>query len=407
MNDLSDELLNQMPGGYFYFAEGGILGGINQTLLDQLGYEAPEVVGQSVEALLTIASRIFYQTHFYPLLKLQGTADEIFLSLRMKNGQPLPVLLNAATLQQGDSRVYQCVCLPVHQRQKYEEEILQAKREAQLALRENKELLEAKQTLEQHQQLLDQQLAELAQKNGQLWQFSKLITHDLQEPLRKITLLADALRQQDGQRRVLDEDKLLGRIMTASQSMRALIRRLGAYLSLEIDPKQVGVIDLQQVVLKAKERVSQQHRVAIRLVTQELPPIEGDGEQLADLFVELMANSVLFGSQPADSPLEITITGQLIEHNRFRSLPGKYHYEDFVRITYLDNGPGLKAGQGDQLFAIHKRTSAGLLTLGFGLAICKKIIDNHGGMISVSPNRGVGAEFIILLPVRTPTQLNN
>lgn len=400
MNDWSDELLNQMPGGYFYFAEGGILLGINQTLLDQLGYSTPEVVGQSVEALLTIASRIFYQTHFYPLLKLQGKADEIFLSLGMKNGQSLPVLLNAASLKRGDSRVYQCVCLPVRQRQQYEEEILLAKREAQQALRENKELLEAKQTLEQHQHLLDQQLTELAQKNGQLWQFSKLITHDLQEPLRKITLLADALRQQEGQRLELDEGKLLGRIIEASQSMRALIRRLGDYLSLEVDPERIGLIDLQQVVLNASERVSQQHGTTVRLVTHDLPQLEGDGGQLVDLFIELMTNSVLFSNQAAHPPLEITITGQLIKHNSFRSLLGKYHYADFIRITYSDNGPGLKIGLGNELFLIHKKSSAGLLKLGFGLAICKKIIDNHGGMISVSPNNSEGAEFIILLPIQ-------
>lgn len=407
MNDLSGELLNQMPGGYFYFAEGGILLGINQSLLDQLGYNTPEVVGQSVETLLTIASRIFYQTHFYPLLKLRGKANEIFLSLRMKNGQSLPVLLNAASLKRGDSRVYQCVCLPVHQRQKYEEEILQAKREAQQALLENKELLVAKQTLEQHQQLLDQQLAELAQKNEQLRQFSKLITHDLQEPLRKITLLADALRQEEGQRLALDESKLLGRIMAASQSMRSLIRRLGDYLSLEVDPQQVGQIDLQQVVLKAKERVSQQHTTEIRLVTGELAQVEGDRGQLVALFIELMTNSVRFTNQPAHSPLEITIAGQLIKHNSFRSLPDKYSYQDFIRITYSDNGPGLKAGLGDQLFLIHKKISAGLLKLGFGLAICKKIIDNHGGMISVTPDSGSGAQFIILLPVRHPTLITS
>ncbi|QDK77525.1 PAS domain S-box protein [Spirosoma sp. KCTC 42546] len=407
MNGLSDELLNQMPGGYFYFTEEGILLGINQTLLDQLGYDAPDMAGKPVEALLTIASRIFYQTHFYPLLKLQGKADEIFLSLRMKNGQALPVLLNAASLKRDDSRVYQCVCLPVRQRQKYEEEILQSKREAQQALRENKELLEAKQTLEQHQHLLDQQLTELAQKNQQLWQFSKLITHDLQEPLRKITLLADALRQEEGQGLVLDEGKLLDRIMAASQSMRALIRRLGDYLSLEVDPEQIGLIDLQQVVVNASERVSQQHVTNIRLVTHDLPQIEGDRGQLVNLFIELMTNSVLISHQPAHPPLEITITGQLIEQNSFRSLPGKYRYEEFIRITYSDNGPGLKIGLGDQLFLIHKNTSAGLLKLGFGLAICKKIIDNHGGMISVTPNSGSGAEFVILLPVRHHNLITN
>ena len=261
MSGLSGELLNQMPGGYLCFTEEGVLVSINQTLLDHLGYEALEVVGHSVESLFTIASRIFYQTHFYPLLKLQGKAEEIFLSLRMKNGQPLPVLLNAATIRQGERLGYQCVCLPVRQRQQYEDEILLARRQAEEALAENRELIEAKQALEVQQHLLDQQLVELAQKNGQLLQFGKLITHDLQEPLRKITLLADALRQEGGQRLLLDEGKLLGRMIDASQHMRALIRRLREYLLLEAAPHRLAQVDLQQVVQEALERVGQQRPV--------------------------------------------------------------------------------------------------------------------------------------------------
>ncbi|GAB3335226.1 hypothetical protein GCM10027299_44040 [Larkinella ripae] len=392
-----------MPAGYFQFDEQGTLVSINRTLLTQLGYNAPEVTGRSIESLLTIASRIFYQTHFYPLLKLQGKADEIFLSLRMKSGGSLPVLLNASRIKPGDSPVYQCICMAVHQRQKYEEEILRAKHLAEQALRENKELAEAKQALERHQQLLDHQLVELQQKNQELWQFGKLITHDLQEPLRKIALLADVLREDVRENLLAEDRRLLDRIIEASENMRELIRRLREYLLLEAAPHRFTAVDLQQVMKEAETRVSQQFETdGIQLTTEGLPRVEGDPRQLIELFVQLMKNSVQFRTQPGQVAVELTVAGQLIEHNGFRAIQGKYRYEEFVRITYRDNGPGIEAGLSDKLFQIHKKPSAGFLGLGFGLAICKKIVANHGGVISVNTSGRAGAQFTILLPVRQP-----
>ncbi|GAB4025410.1 sensor histidine kinase [Spirosoma koreense] len=402
--ELSTKLLNQLPGGYVCFSDEGILLGINQTLLDQLGYEATEVIGQSIERLLTIASRIFYQTHFYPLLKLQGKAEEIFLSLRMKTGEALPILLNAATIQQDDLLLHQCICLTVRQRQQYEEQILEAKRIAQQAQLENTELIAAKQALEQQQHLLDEQLVELQQKNQEFWQFGKLITHDLQEPLRKITLLADALQQEANGSLVLDEGKLLGRIIDASQRMRELIRRLRDYMLLEAIQYTNHPADIASLVVDAKELVSQQRATTdIQLAIQDLPPIDGDRGQLLELFFQLIDNSVRFRHHPIQGSVEITITGQLVDFNRYRASPGKYHYQPFVQITYTDNGPGIQTELGEKVFQIHKKPGTGLTGLGFGLAICQKVVGNHGGTISLNPASKRGAQFIILLPVQRIT----
>lgn len=401
MSGVANKLLDQMPGGFLCFTEAGLVLTINQTLLDQLGYEPSAVVGRSVESLLTTASQIFYQTHLYPLLKLQGKADEIFLSFRMQNGQSLPVLLSAATVGQGELSTYQCVCLVVRQRQKYDEEMIQAKRVAEQALRENSELAQAKEALEISQQLLDQQLMELEQKNQQLLQFGKLITHDLQEPLRKIMMLADLLGQDVEENQVVSDQKLVSRISQASQTMRELIQRLRKYQLLDSVPLRIEPTDLGQVLLDAKAIVDQQWKAGdSRLIHQGMPLIEGDRSQLVELFVQLMDNSVRFNHHPGHIPVEITVTGQLIEHNSFRSTQGKYRYQEFVRITYSDNGPGLDAGLGDKLFQIHKKASADSLGLGFGLAMSAKIVDNHGGMISANTSGKLKTQFIILLPIR-------
>src|ERR1051325_1521698 len=91
-----DDLLNTAPCGFMTFTDEGTIRAVNATLLKLLGAAADELEGQHVESILPVASRIFYQTHFFPLLKLHGEASEIYFSLRSKNGEDIPVLVNAA-----------------------------------------------------------------------------------------------------------------------------------------------------------------------------------------------------------------------------------------------------------------------------------------------------------------------
>jgi sigma-B regulation protein RsbU (phosphoserine phosphatase) len=399
----SHDTINQIPCGYFSFTEAGIVAEINRTLLNQLGYEREEVVGKTVEVLLPIASRIFYQTHFYPLLTLQGSANEIFLTLRSHMGEDVPVLLNAVSAQQDNAKIYRCVCIAVWQRQKYEEALLHARQVAEQALYENKELIEAKQDLERHQQLLDKQLVELQQKNQELFQVGKLITHDLQEPLRKITLLADLMRHNDDKNLEGESSQLLDKIVGASRNLRGLIHRLREYIQFEIARYDFAPVELNAILLKAQTRISLIHQTTdIQLTVEQLPQIDGDSKQLTELFAQLIDNSVRHRPQSADSPVEITIKGHLIEHNSFQTIQEKYNYVKYIQITYTDNGPGLDKRLAEKAFQIHKRVDSGFLGLGFGLAICKKIVDNHGGIISVnSENKlGTGAHFNILLPAK-------
>ncbi len=91
------DLLSVMPCGIVCFTANGIISYINEPLLQQLQYSADEVVGVHVETLLTISSRIFYQTHFFPLLTLQGTVNEVFMTLLAKDKTYVPVLVNGTT----------------------------------------------------------------------------------------------------------------------------------------------------------------------------------------------------------------------------------------------------------------------------------------------------------------------
>src|ERR1043165_3019057 len=136
-----DDLLNTAPCGFLSFADDGEILMINATLLDSLRYAEDELRGRHVESLLPVASRIFYQTHFFPLLKLHGKVEEIYLSLRAKSGEEVPVLINAVRRERGGVAANDCILVQIRQRNQYEDEILRATKVAEEATRAKDEFL--------------------------------------------------------------------------------------------------------------------------------------------------------------------------------------------------------------------------------------------------------------------------
>lgn len=131
-----DELLNDAPCGFLAFADDGAIRRVNATLSNLLGCAPGEIEGRHVESILSVGGRVFYQTHFFPLLKLHGRADEIYLALRAKSGEEVPVLANAVRRERAGGPVNECVFLPMRQRSRYEDALLQhRKRERQIAER--------------------------------------------------------------------------------------------------------------------------------------------------------------------------------------------------------------------------------------------------------------------------------
>ena len=133
MSHQIDEVLNNAPCGFLSFTDDGLIVLTNVTLAKLLGYETDSLRGKKFEMILPIASRIFYQTHFFPLLKLHGKIEEIYFSLRAKEGHDIPMLINASRRCETEDFVYDCIFIPILQRIKYEDEILKAKKAAEIA----------------------------------------------------------------------------------------------------------------------------------------------------------------------------------------------------------------------------------------------------------------------------------
>ncbi|HYN89934.1 MAG TPA: histidine kinase dimerization/phospho-acceptor domain-containing protein, partial [Ardenticatenaceae bacterium] len=136
-----DSLLDTAPCGFLAFADDGTIVLVNATLLDWLGYQRGEVQGRHVESILPLAGRIFYQTHFFPLLKMHGKVEEVYLLLRSKHGDHVPILANAVRQERTEVAVNNCIFFPMRQRSRYEDELLQAKKDAEEANRLKDEFL--------------------------------------------------------------------------------------------------------------------------------------------------------------------------------------------------------------------------------------------------------------------------
>lgn len=394
-----DELLNSAPCGFLSFTDDGKLVLVNDTLLGLLEYARGELLGRHVESLLSLASRIFYQTHFFPLLRLHGKAEEIFLSLRTKSGGDLPVLVNASRREREGGLVNHCALIPVRERRKYEDEILKARRAAEEALRNNEELTRARQELEVHARQLDQKLSRLQQKNQELARISSILSHDLREPLRKLSIFAGLFTPQDKEALSSTGRRSLERIKAVSVKMDQLVTALQQFVSLEVAGDPLEEVDLGDALDCARRLVFEEAGLGMaQLRSQPLPTLQGRRRQLVLLFVHLLDNAVKF-RKPQESP-RIDIECQLLQQNSYRTLQDKYHYTDFVRIVVADNGIGFDNQYSHYVFEALKKLDPGSPGLGFGLAICRKVVENHNGTISAESEPGKGTRLTLLLPLR-------
>ncbi|WP_257455389.1 sensor histidine kinase [Archangium lipolyticum] len=394
----AEDLLDIAPCGFFSFTDEGTLVVVNDTLLGMLGYTRDELVGSHVETILTLASRLFYQTHFFPLLRMQGKAEEISLSLSSKGRESVPVLLSAVRREREGKVVNHCALLSVRERGKYEDELLRAKREAEEALRSNEQLVQARQELQLRAQELDQQLHRLEQNNQELTRISTILAHDLREPMRKLSVFASLFTKEDRQVLSLTGQRSLDRIKAESARMDRLLTALQQFVSLDMTDEPTEEVDLNDAVSSAQQMVSERtERGAPKVRSEPLPVIHGRRRQLVMLFYQLLDNAVKFRT-PEVFP-QVDIDFQVLQLNSFRAIKDKYRYVDFVRIVLEDNGVGFHGRYSDYVFEALRKLDTNSPGPGIGLAICRKVVESHGGSISAESEPGRGARFTILLPL--------
>ena len=393
-----DDLLDIAPCGILLFDDGGNVLSANKTLKDLLGYSDHELEGKTVDTIFSVATRIFYNTHLFPVIKLHARADEIFLTLVTKDRKDIPVLSNAVRRQNDGKFENLAVFVPLFERNKFEQEIIEARRTAEKALKENKELQALTETLESRTRELEQKNQKIIAVNDDLTQFNKIISHDLQEPIRKIKLFSSMLSA-SGSDQLSERSRMaLSKIESATERLSKLTLSLQQYVNVDVDVKYT-LVDLNNCLSAAASRVSAARDFDdFELLSGELPSIEGFPAQLELLFYHLIDNAIQYRSP--ERKLKISLDHTVLEENVYRSIPDKYNFAEHVRIIFSDNGIGFDNQFKEYVFDMIKKINIGSDGIGMGLALIKKIVSNHGGTVTVESRHGEGSQFSIVMPLR-------
>lgn len=367
---------------------------VNPYVCHWLQYEADELVGKRLDTLLPMPSRVYLQTHIYPLVNLNGQGSELYLTLQTRHREQVPVLLNALHQQEADQVRYVFTFMPVFQRRQYEQELLAAKKAAENELLRNERLLDVQQALQQHQVELDRQVERLRQRNDELEQFGKIISHDLQEPLRKISVFTEMLRNEADGNLPHMAQTALKTVEKASRRLRALIHELQLYFTLPNEVVEITSIDADALMASV---CAEYASPAITFEVKPLPLLRGNDVEIRMLFRHLIDNAVKF--RQANVPLLVQVSGSVVGRNRFRHLPDRYNYVDFARIVLVDNGIGFAEEHCETVFQLLKKLQANTPGIGLGLAMARKIAERHGGQISAESTVGKGTKVTVFLPI--------
>lgn len=383
-----EKLFDNAPCGFFAYNNDATILFINDTLASLLEKSRLDIIGKSVETIFTLPTRIFFQTHFFPMISLHGHAEEIFVTLLSEKGRHHPVLMNAKKMEWEGKTITCCSCLPVPNRKKFEDELVIARKTAEKALLENSELLKAKSELQIQAEQLEQQIQLIQIQNKELQQFSHVVTHNLKEPLRKILMYTGKLLNE-----VIAPS--LYKLVKANDQMKAVVSGLQQYIWLNEKSNQYNQVDLNIVVEEAIAQIKQEiETVQLFIQYHSLPVIEGDRDQLKMMIYHLLLNAVKFRKEQT---VEVTIDATIMKQNRFRSVENKYQYTDFVRIEILDKGIGFDPIYASQIFELFRKLhySEGQ---GLGLALCRKIAENHNGSIEAESELNNFTKLTVWLP---------
>jgi signal transduction histidine kinase len=410
------ELLDTLPCGVVSFSDDGRILFVNATLGSLVGRDCDSLVGQHVEGLLTVAGRIFYQTHLFPLLRMQGRAEELFLLLRKSDGSDIGTLCNAVRRERGGAVVNDFVLIEVRERRKYEDELLRARRESDAA---NARLTEQARELELQHRMLQDQAAEMEAQGEELRMLNDELSSHSEELSRARALAEEANRAKSEF------------LTTMSHELRTPLNAIGGYVQLLELEVHGPVTDAQRQTLGRVTR-SQQHLLRlindllnlariesgrvdysienirmVDVVANVIPMIEpqlgaagltlsssvddglvarGDLEKVQQVVLNLLTNAVKFTPNGG----RVSVTAQ-------READGRI----VTRVS--DSGIGIRPDKLASVFEPfvmlrEKRTEG----TGLGLAISRDLARGMGGDLTAESEVGKGSSFILSLPGAEP-----
>lgn len=244
-------------------------------------------------------------------------------------------------------------------------------------------------------------LEELQRSNTNLEEFAYAASHDLKEPIRKVLFFADRLKNKLKDRLDEDDARLFSRLEAANQRMGGLVDDLLTYSQVSQRPHMLGEVDLNALVQGILDDLELEiEEKKARLHIDNLASIKGHQRQLQQLFHNLIGNALKY-SKPGVPP-EISVSCRTMPGGEtgLKLSPEELHH-DFYVIEVSDNGIGFEQSDAERIFNVFQRLhgKTEYAGSGVGLAIARKVAQNHGGYITADSVPGEGSSFKVFLPV--------
>ncbi len=228
----------------------------------------------------------------------------------------------------------------------------------------------------------------LERSNKELEQFAYVASHDLQEPLRMVSSYTQLLEQRYKDKLDQDAKDFIGYAVDGANRMQRLIQDLLEYSRVTTRGRPLARFDAHEALGEAVKNLQAAIQESGALVTSnDLPMVLGDRTQIVQVFQNLIGNGIKF-QRPDVAPLIHISTEEDLDDNRFR----------LFKVS--DNGIGIEPRHFERLFTIFQRlhSKKEYPGTGIGLALCKRIIERHGGRIWVESEPGKGSTFLFTLP---------
>ena len=247
------------------------------------------------------------------------------------------------------------------------------------------------------EKVLNKYAVELAHSNRDLQDFAYMASHDLREPLVLIQAFSERLRGRYGE--VIPERgrEYLKRIETATTRMQELISGMLTYSRVTTKARPFEDVDLQRVVLGVLSDLELRIKESCAEVqVGDLCRIKADPLQMRQLFQNLIANALKYSRPDLPPRVQVGCERLLLDAGEGSS--------EFCRLVVADNGIGFESEDAEQIFGLFQRlhSRSQYEGTGIGLAVCKRIVERHGGFISAESTPGAGSRFIVSLPVDGP-----
>ncbi len=249
-----------------------------------------------------------------------------------------------------------------------------------------------------YKKALEQKIAQLDKSNRNLQEFVYVASHDLQEPLRKISTFTERLGSKFEPELGADGSTYIKRILRSTHNMQTLLTDLLNFSRLSFNEVKFEKISVKECIDSVLSDLDIKLEEAQAVVScNPAPEIDAYPSQLKQLFSNLVGNALKF--KRANEKVLISIHCEAVKHEDYPELP-LVKGTPYLKISISDNGIGFDQEFSERIFMIFQRLNgkAEYSGSGVGLAICKKIVENHHGFIYASGTANKGATFTILLP---------